>query len=96
MTSKLVRMSLMSEDILKRYGRTPSDGVLAMEQKIKELSVNRQLTLSEADWKRIEDLFRPPVNKPLTFQPASTIKTIGKINEDEKLQEPIGRQGRAL
>ena len=30
------------------------------------------------------------------FVPASQIKTIGKIEEDEKLIEPIGRQGREV
>jgi hypothetical protein len=35
-------------------------------------------------------------NAAPTFQTANTLKKIGKIDPDEELQEPIGRQGRAL
>lgn len=60
MTSKLVRMEPSHEDILKRYGKTPSDGVLAMEQQIKMLTEqNRELK------ETVDKLLTPPVNKVL-------------------------------
>jgi hypothetical protein len=53
----------------------------------------------EAYWARLRDEVRESVKPPKPKQqivPASTLKTIGKIDPEEMLQEPIGKQGREI
>lgn len=52
-----------------------------------------------AFWAQFRDEVRAanhPCKPPNEFVQASTLKTIGKIDPSEKLEEPIGRQGRKL
>ena len=53
----------------------------------------------EAYWARFADEVRAAIKpKPAReiIVPASTLKTIGKIGPEERLEEPIGKQGRDL
>jgi hypothetical protein len=52
----------------------------------------------EAYWARFRDEVREAVKPPKLpgLVPASTLKTIGKIEPGERLEEPVGRQGRAV
>lgn len=51
----------------------------------------------EAYWARLRDevgtVIRPPT-KAAFFTASAPIKTIGKIEPEERLEEPVGRQGR--
>jgi len=56
----------------------------------------------EAYWARFRDEVREAMKAPVILRtypglvPASTLKTIGKIEPGERLEEPVGRQGRFI
>jgi len=132
MTTKLVRITTVAEDILRVYSGKDSlsRGVIAMQgilqekdreiSRLKDISDDLQKKVlaqskvmwqsspcmhDERYWGDMEKLLLR-VNQSISeyriksgFQPAgklvvTPVKTIGKIDEDEKLVEPVGRQGR--
>lgn len=47
-------------------------------------------------WTHLEAVVRKATNTPKPPLQFQTARVIGRIDEDEKLQEPVGRQGRSL
>jgi hypothetical protein len=101
MSTKLVRMEIDCETILKKYGKTPSDGVVEMERRI-QMS-QPKVTLDDTEWAHMEALLKKYSKSPSEmtleksqFQTAAAIKKFGPIEKDEEYVEPSGRQGRTV
>jgi len=106
------RLDVNALDILKQYSPgSASEAVRLMHTKILMLqsvtpatncNSNPLQTVTEPyDWARLEALLKkysysPQEAKVMPFQTGTVVKTIGKIDPDEVLQEPVGRQGRKL
>jgi hypothetical protein len=100
------RLDVNALDILKQYSPgSASEAVRLMDSKIRMLqSVTPQLqnVTEPFDWARLEALLRkhscksPQETKVMPFQTGTAVKQFGKIEPEDQLQEPIGRQGRKL
>jgi hypothetical protein len=104
MPTEQVRLSNEAIDALRSYAPNQplSTAILLMNREVttSNKGVKQPVTLDEAEWSHFEALFKkylkqvvtsPVETKVSQFQ---TAKTYGKIDESEKLTEPIGRQGR--
>lgn len=106
MPTEQVRLSNEAIDALRSYAPNQplSTAILLMNREVttSNKGVKQPVTLDEAEWSHFEALFKkylkqvtsPVETKVSPFQTAQTPKTYGKINESEKLTEPVGRQGR--
>ena len=105
MPTEQVRLSNEAIDALKSYAPNHplSTAILLMH---KEVTNSNKWVIPDSDyWSHFEALLKkyskqvvttpqePPI-KP--FQTGTAIKQIGKIDPDEVLQEPVGRQGRSV
>jgi len=110
--TKVVRIADEAERIALGYGSSVSKGIIELQHRIeqvdertKKLEENIEsicktyrepfVTFDDAYWKRMKDIVSCKDTVPKII-PASQLRTIGKIEEDERLEEPIGRQGREV
>jgi hypothetical protein len=101
-----MRLTDEAERVALSYGDSVSKGILAMKWKIEMLQSATTAKTDELYWKTFDEhLSRIELPKfggtikVNEFKPASTlprIKEIGKILPEERLEEPVGRQGRGL
>jgi len=100
---EVLRLKKASTNILSAYHDDPNIAISLMNSAFEKCKRDHQEQIAVT--KSLQDAFQN-VTKPLqegfrrasepkVWPPAvSILKTIGKIDEDEKLVEPIGRQGR--
>lgn len=79
------RIDTNALEILKQY----SPGSASEAIRIMDNTIRTYKECREGDKPAQETVVKP-------FQTGTELKRFGKIDKDEELQEPIGRQGRAL
>ena len=88
---EIEKLQSVADALQKSIPKQPVYGVLTDAER------NASNPFNEEYWKKMEALIRKCNGKPSPeFQKASQIKTIGKIDPDEQLEEPMGRQGREV
>jgi len=99
----VLRLKRYASDILLKYGIDANEAIGNMNIRIQELE--KELEREKAVTEALQNAFKHvpatgsggSVTKQLQpFQPASTLKKIGKIDLDEELEDPVGRQGREV
>jgi len=96
----VIRLSNQTKNTLKTYSENPNHAVSLMSSMITALErdIKGQNRIIEELQKALHNVTGvTKSNVPLPkIVPASQLRTIGKIGEDEKLEEPVGRQGRDI
>lgn len=91
-----VNRAISAMHILIDYQKKELEKLKAVTDSLQMVQLNTTSVHDEIFWKRMEDLIRPRGNGFVTASklPVTPVKTYGKIDESEKLMEPVGRQGR--
>lgn len=104
----VIRLSNQTKNTLKVYSENPNHAISLMESMIKGLSrdIQGQNRIIEELQKALQSVTNSNMKPKLdVLRPASEgyvakgnvqVKTFGKIEPDEKLEEPMGRQGREV
>ena len=108
MVMKAVKLDEKTIAVALLYGKSVNSGILSMQRLIKE-TIDRCLKFEQDEERKHKELLEAisnlrvtlPVNQKVTesFRPANTlprIKEIGKILPEERLEDPVGRQGRSV
>ena len=102
-----LRLKTTSKTILEKYDSDANRAIQVMESEIMRLSTKVE-TLKTSTWKPDQPYWEQmsqvvtscykPSQVATVFQKASEVptRTIGKIDESERLQEPVGKQGREI
>lgn len=93
--------------VCQKYpGKSVSEVLVTMDEELQRhaIGIQQAINVKHTDsilppdfWIHLEAVVRKAMSTPKpAFQTGNQIKTIGKIEPDEILQEPVGRQGRSL